>query len=81
MEKKTDTTIAENEEAMLICSPQGYNTLRSMGYDGMAVIATWVQEESCVLVRRKDWEKLIDSGEVWGPKEEKDDHTGSKSSD
>ena len=69
MENKSDTRIDENEEAMLICSPQGYNTLRSRGYNGMAVIATWVKEESCVLVRRKDWEKLIDSGEVWGPKE------------
>ena len=70
MENEKKRRIKDEEDVLLICSPSAEKILRESGVQGVMVIAPWVEETSCIVVRHKDWESMIDNGETWGLAEE-----------
>lgn len=70
MANKSMNKIGGDEEVMVICSPGAYNIIIESGYTGLLAIAPWVDDASCIIVRKDDWGELIDKGEMWALKEE-----------
>ena len=71
MANKSMHKIGGDEEVMVICSPEAHKIITESGYCGLAAIAPWVDDTSCIIVRQDDWEELIDKGEMWILNEEK----------
>lgn len=63
---KIEPRISMDEEVVLIASPEIATELIERGFAGSLVICSFSSTESaCIMVKKEDWNALIDKGEVY----------------